>query len=472
MIVKIMSRGRSFKGVANYVLHDPKEKTSERVGFTYTRNLAHSDALSAVNEMYLTANYAEILKQEAGIRAGGRDSDRPVKHISLNWSPDEQLTPEHMRQTADGFLKHMGWHDHQALIVAHNDKHPHIHVVLNMVSPETGVLLNDSFEKQRAQSWALNYEIESGKILCEQRILNAEEREASPTRPAWMLFKEHEKKFEGLDTSPRKKEELSAANENAENSPEYSHWKKLKEFQRDERLSFVAETKMQIKDLRNSIYREVREEFREKWSEYYGQREAGDSAKLTELKSNLIAEQKQALEDRSKEPFAELREARNTAYREFLDHQNDVRVTFRERQDAGLDNGVFLDQLENAARLRGIVSPEVADNRARPSASTDDRETAAPIVASHEVRDNSGVKPALTIATGAAEAIGLGVISLFESIADGIMGAKPTPKRQTPREPAPNPIKSANDNPPKAIEQSRQDDDLDWLERQRSRGRD
>jgi hypothetical protein len=59
MIVKIMSRGRSFKGVANYVLHDPKEKTSERVGFIHTRNLALDDALSAVNEMYLTANYAE-----------------------------------------------------------------------------------------------------------------------------------------------------------------------------------------------------------------------------------------------------------------------------------------------------------------------------------------------------------------------------------------------------------------------------
>jgi hypothetical protein len=472
MIVKIMSRGTSFKGLANYVLHDPKEKMSERVGFTHTRNLAHDDALSAVNEMYLTANYAETLKQEAGIRAGGRDSDRPVKHISLNWSPDEQPTPEHMRQIADGFLKHMGWQDHQALIVTHNDKHPHLHILLNMVSPETGVLLNDSFEKRRAQSWALNYEIESGKILCEQRILNAEEREASPTRPAWMIFKEHEKNFTALDPSPHKSDEFPAANENSENSPEYSHWKKLKEFQRDERLSFVAETKMQIKDLRNSIYREVREEFREKWSEYYDERDGGDPAKLKEIKSNLIAEQTRVLEDRCKQPFADLREARNTVYRELLDHQIDVRNTFKARQDAGLDNGVFLDQLEKAACLRGIVSPEVADNRARPSASTDDRQTGAPIVAGHEGRDSSGVKPGLTIATGAAEGIGLSMVSLFESIADGIMGAKPAPKQQTPREPKPNPIKSANDNPPKAVEQSRQDDEHDWYQQQRTRGRD
>jgi hypothetical protein len=470
MIIKLMSRGKSFKGVANYVIHDPKEKTSERVGFIHTRNLAHDDALSAINDMYLTANYAETLKQEAGIRAGGRDSDRPVKHISLNWGPDEQPTPEHMRQTADGFLKYMGWQDHQALIVAHTDKHPHIHIILNMVNPETGVLLNDSFEKRRAQSWALNYEIESGKILCEQRILNAEEREASPTRPAWMVFKEHEKKFDGLGTWPHKNEELSAANENSENSPEYSHWKKLKEFQKDERLSFVAETKMAIKDLRNSIFREVSEEFREKWSDYYDQREAGDSAALRELKATLIAEQKQALDDRCKEPFAELRQARNTIYRELLDHQIDVRDAFKARQEAGLNNGVFLDQLEKAACLRGTVSPEVADGRERPSASTADRKTADPIVASHEARDNSGVKPGLTIAAGAAEAIGLSLVSLFESIADGIMG--PKPQRRAPKEANPGPVKPANDNPPKAVEQSRQDDEHDWYQQQRSRGRD
>jgi Relaxase/Mobilisation nuclease domain len=469
MIIKIMSRGRSFKGVANYVLHDPKEKTNERVGFTYTRNLALDDALSAVNEMYQTANYAEMLKQEAGIRAGGRDSDRPVKHISLNWSPDEQPSPEHMRQTADGFLKHMGWHEHQALFVAHNDKHPHLHIVLNMVHPETGVLLNDSFEKRRAQSWALNYEIESGKILCEQRVLNADEREASPTRPAWMIFKENEKNFAALDPSLRKNDELLAANENAENSPEYSHWKKLKEFQRDERLSFVAETKMQIKDLRDSIYREVREEFREKWSEYYDQQKAGDFVALKELKAKLIAEQKQVLEDRCKEPFAELRELRNVAYRELLNHQIDIRVAFKERQEAGLDNGVFLDQLDKAALQRGIRAVD-ADNRERPTARGNERETTGP-VGGHGMRDTSGVKPALTIATGAAEGIGFSMLSLFESIADGIMGAKPTPRRHVPREPEPNP-KSANDNPPRAVEQSRQDDEIDWYQQQRSRGRD
>jgi hypothetical protein len=64
------------------------------------------------------------------------------------------------------------------------------------------------------------------------------------------------------------------------------------------------------------------------------------------------------------------------------------------------------------------------------------------------------------------------MVSLFESIADGIMGAKPTSKPQTPREPEPNPIKSANDNPPKAVEQSRQDDEHDWYQQQRTRGRD
>ena len=40
MIVKILSRGKSFKGLATYLTHDPEAKTAERVSWTRTLNLA------------------------------------------------------------------------------------------------------------------------------------------------------------------------------------------------------------------------------------------------------------------------------------------------------------------------------------------------------------------------------------------------------------------------------------------------
>jgi hypothetical protein len=79
MIVKIGKGGKSFKGLSEYLTHDPKANTDERVAWTHTHNLANDHVPSAVDEMYWTAQNAELLKQEAGIRAGGRATEEPVK---------------------------------------------------------------------------------------------------------------------------------------------------------------------------------------------------------------------------------------------------------------------------------------------------------------------------------------------------------------------------------------------------------
>ncbi len=171
MIVRISSKGSSFKGLAAYLTHDPdKAQTAERVAWTHTLNCANDDVNGAVNEMYWTAEDAELLKQEAGIRAGGRSSENPVKHVSLNWSPEDSPTREHMIEASGSFLKHMGWEEHQVVIVAHDDKsYKHCHLMLNAIHPETGLKLNDSFEQRRAQEWALQYERSQENIRCEQR---------------------------------------------------------------------------------------------------------------------------------------------------------------------------------------------------------------------------------------------------------------------------------------------------------------
>ncbi len=68
-----------------------------------TLNLANDHVPSAIDEMYWTAENAELLKQEAGIRAGGREAENVVKHVSLNWAPDERPTREHMIETTEDF---------------------------------------------------------------------------------------------------------------------------------------------------------------------------------------------------------------------------------------------------------------------------------------------------------------------------------------------------------------------------------
>ena len=77
MIPKINGLGRSFAGVAAYCLHDaPKPddrspETSERVGWTDTRNLATVRAERAARLMAATAKAAPDLKRLAGGVRGG-----------------------------------------------------------------------------------------------------------------------------------------------------------------------------------------------------------------------------------------------------------------------------------------------------------------------------------------------------------------------------------------------------------------
>jgi hypothetical protein len=67
-------------------------------------------------------------------------------------------------------MKAMGWAEHQVLYVAHNDaRHPHLHLIINRVHPDTGRALNDWQERRRAQVWAHDYERQQGAILCPAR---------------------------------------------------------------------------------------------------------------------------------------------------------------------------------------------------------------------------------------------------------------------------------------------------------------
>src|SRR6266571_137657 len=120
MIIKISGSGKSFSGLTQYLMHDPeKAQTADRVAWTHTHNLANDFVPSAVDEMFWTSRDAEILKQEAGVRAGGRSAEHPAKHISLNWAIKDNPSERHMIATSEQFLRSMGWNEHQAIFVAH-----------------------------------------------------------------------------------------------------------------------------------------------------------------------------------------------------------------------------------------------------------------------------------------------------------------------------------------------------------------
>lgn len=176
MIPHIAQRGHSFKGAGMYYLHDKQASTSERVGWTLTRNLPTQDAEMALKCMAVMDIEAKRQREESG-RVGRKQTAGNVFAYSLSWHPDQQPDAAEMRRAAEVSLARLGLWEHQAVLVAHTDTaHQHVHVIVNLVHPDTHKVADLSYSKRKLQEWASQYEHEDGVIYCEERERNAERR--------------------------------------------------------------------------------------------------------------------------------------------------------------------------------------------------------------------------------------------------------------------------------------------------------
>lgn len=158
--------------------------TSERVAWTQTHNIGVSDPELAGRIMAATAKDQDRLKREAGIKNTGRKSPNSVYAYSVAWHPEEagKLDREQMLEGARESLRAIGAEDHQAIFVAHNDApHPHVHVIVNRVSPIDGRMLSTSNDYKKLEAWALAYRQQRGEEqkYCPARIRKAEAAAAS-----------------------------------------------------------------------------------------------------------------------------------------------------------------------------------------------------------------------------------------------------------------------------------------------------
>ena len=176
MVPRVAKSGASFKGAGLYYLHDKGAMTADRVAFTETVNLPTNNADRALAQMIDTSENADKLKRQAGIK-GGRKLQKPVYAYSLAWHPTEAPTKAEQVEAARETLAVLGLEKNQALIVAHTDTdHPHVHVIVNRVDPETGRAVTMSHDRLKLSQWAEAYEKKRGTIFCDQRIANNDNR--------------------------------------------------------------------------------------------------------------------------------------------------------------------------------------------------------------------------------------------------------------------------------------------------------
>jgi len=303
MVPKLHAKGCSFRGAAAYLLHDVGADTSYRVAWTETKNLATANAQIAWRVMAATAMDQSRLKAQAGIKNTGRKSIDSVLHLTLSWHPEEsdELTREEMMRAANGAIRALGAEDHQAMIVCHDDQpQPHIHLLLNRVSPLDGRMLSSSKEKLNLSRWAETYEKERGEVLCAQRVINNAARDrgeytrGTKDRPRHIYELEAANmNHPGLDQIrqvQRKKDTEIARRSRTLRERQAEAWKHL---ERNHRQEIAALRAQAVLDIENAKKR-VREDHRPQWEALYHQHQS-DRREFDQREKKLLGRVQNAL---------------------------------------------------------------------------------------------------------------------------------------------------------------------------------
>ena len=165
-MIAVSSRSRSFHALAGYLTRLRPAEERERVAWTDTRNLPIHDPTMAAHFMAATADLSKRCQ-------------KPVYHLILSWDRSDGPDPSAMSDVADSVLSKIGLADHEALFVAHKDRdHPHLHVMVNRVSAETGKAWDRSFDYREIREVLRDKEREHDF----KPVTHARDRSRTPSR--------------------------------------------------------------------------------------------------------------------------------------------------------------------------------------------------------------------------------------------------------------------------------------------------
>ena len=125
-MIAVSSSGTGFRALATYLAQGRTGMETGRIAWVTPRNLPTADLQIAATLMRATAAQNVRIEQ-------------PVYHLALALDPHDPADRVVLERVADQVLARLGLDGHQAVIAAHRDReHPHVHVLVNRVHPETG----------------------------------------------------------------------------------------------------------------------------------------------------------------------------------------------------------------------------------------------------------------------------------------------------------------------------------------------
>lgn len=150
MIVRTFPPGKGCLGLVRYLEHGEAGEHRDRVLWVESRNLPTDDPETA----------ARLMAADARLSVR---TQRPVYHFAVSFDPGDPVDRASMCHVVDALLRRLGLEEHQALLVAHKDtEHPHVHVVVNRVHPETHLAWNNSWDWPKIEKVLREQEVELG----------------------------------------------------------------------------------------------------------------------------------------------------------------------------------------------------------------------------------------------------------------------------------------------------------------------
>src|SRR5262249_49472232 len=147
------------------------------------------------------------------------------------------------------------------------------------VDPERGTRVKDSYNWHKAQDWAEEYCAARGWEFCPERRKSRGKRAPSPPRPVWKNLSKLQP--EAVAEAFAQVDQILVDYTATPKIWKEQEWLRLKAQLKAERLAFFGNGKEAYRNARNSIYRQVRTEFRGEWKQYYQLRRHGLSAKAS-----------------------------------------------------------------------------------------------------------------------------------------------------------------------------------------------
>lgn len=153
MISKVITPGKSFKGLCEYLCKDQ------------TRGLVlETEGLRDYDYKLMAADFEVQRRLNPNLKS-------PVLHIILSYYPGEKISDDMMIKIAKEYLEKLEIESTQYAIVKHSDRdHPHTHLIINRVD-NNGKTIKDNWIGLRGKKTAQQLTIQHGLIQSQKKTL-------------------------------------------------------------------------------------------------------------------------------------------------------------------------------------------------------------------------------------------------------------------------------------------------------------